>query len=96
MFLADALVTCNALYGIVLKQNKHIRLSTKKKENRFSMKGPFKSLRVKWQLKQNQLIASMRQTFVTVCIKKKRKKKRQAFYEIICIVDYDWENFTLE
>ena len=85
---------------IVLKQNKHIQLSTKKKEYRFSTKGPFKGLRVKWQSKQNQIIASMRQTFITVCVKKKRKKtktkKHQAFYEIICIVDYVWENFTLE
>ena len=80
---------------IGLKQNKHMQLSTKQKEYRFSTKGPFKGLRVKWQPKQNQFIASMRQTFITICVKKKRKKN-QAFYEIICIVDYDWENFTLE
>ena len=63
------------MYCIVLKQNKHIQLSTKKKEYKFSTKGPFKGLRVKWQPKQNQFIASMRQTFITVCVKKKRKKK---------------------
>ena len=83
----------------IKKQNKHMQLSTKKKENRFSTKEPFKGLRVKWQPKQNQFVASMRQTFITVCVKKKRKKnikKHQAFYEIICIVDYDWENFPLE
>ena len=28
--------------------------------------------------------------------KGKKTKKHQAFYEIICIVDYDLENFTLE
>ena len=37
------------LYYSIKKQNKHIQLSTKKKENRFSTKGPFKGLRVKWQ-----------------------------------------------
>ena len=56
-----------------------IQLSTKKKEYRFSTKGPFKGLRVTWQPKQNQIIASTQQTYITVCVKKKRKKNKTLF-----------------
>ena len=73
-----ATFTSGTIDCIVLKRNKHIQLSTKKKEYGFSTKGPFKGLRVKWQPKQNQVIASMRQTFITVCVEKKRKKTRPA------------------
>ena len=78
-----------------MKQNKHIQLPPKKAEFGFSRKGPFKGLRVEWQPKQNQFIASMRQTFNTECVKMEKEKKTLSFLRIHLYRRLRLENFTL-
>ena len=83
------------MYRIALKQSKHNYLQ-KRKHIGSPRRDRLRVCKTSGNLTGISSSPACDRLSLQYVLKTKGKKKYQAFYEIICIVDHNWENFTSE